>query len=389
MQGLFRRNKRWPIAIDIGADSIKLLQLAGGPRPAVRACGIYRCPSGETDGVRKRQQMTAAVRQLVRGNGFAGRQAVSCLSSSQLQIKNIRLPKMPAPDLEKAVLWEAKERFSFEMAPDRLSYFSAGEVRSGSDTLEELILMAVPQEVIDDHVELVSQMGLELLHVDAEPIALFRAYDRLVRRPDDHEAVSVILDLGRSSSRVVVARGEQIVFIKGIDIGGSQLNESVARKFNLSYQEAVDLRLRTMGVAPGAAAPGAASPAEGAAQQRESLEWSIRDTVRAQVEALAREISLCLRYCAVTFRGLRPGKAVLCGGEAYDRTFTGMLSEQLGVECTNENPLWGLDLSQVDLAADKRGLFSEWALCAGLALGQSRGAERSGGTSHVYNRLSA
>jgi len=393
VRSILSRGRRWPIAVDIGSDSIKLFQLGShGGRLAVQACGLYRCPSGQTDtdAAQKRQQMIAAVRQMLHSGPFAGRQAVSCLSSEQLHIKNIRLPKMPPGDVDKAVQWEAKERFGFEVGPDRLSCLLAGEVRSGNDVLDEMILLAVPKEVIDEHVDLVSQMGLKPLHVDAEPVALFRAYDRLIRRPGDEETVTVILDLGRSASRVLVARGEQIVFIKNIEIGGSHLNESVARKFNLSYQEAVDLRLRTIGVgAASSAESGEAKPAA-APEQRESLEWSVRDAVRGQVESLAREISLCLRYCTVTFRGLRTGKAVVCGGEAYDRALTGMLSEQLGMECTVENPLRGIDIGRTDLAADGRGLFSEWALCAGLALGWTRGsAERMDGASHAESRLSA
>jgi Tfp pilus assembly PilM family ATPase len=76
---------------------------------------------------------------------------------------------------------------------------------------------------------------------------------------------------------------------------------------------------------------------------------------------------LCLRYCSVTFRGVRPSSVMLTGGEAHDPAVVSLLAEQLNIPCQVGQPLRGIDVSSVDLGGDRRSNLAEWTLCAGLA----------------------
>jgi type IV pilus assembly protein PilM len=143
--GMAAKRKRLPIGIDIGSESIKMLQLqvCPGRAPSVAAAAIWRFPPGTSkDPSQQRQQVVEAVHGMLRHGGFRGRDAVSALSYRQVGIKNIRLPHMPAEDLREAIKWEAKERFGFEVSDDRLKWIDAGEVRSGTETAQELIVLA-------------------------------------------------------------------------------------------------------------------------------------------------------------------------------------------------------------------------------------------------------
>ena len=368
----------WPIGLDIGTDSIKMLQLRRfGASIAVCACGRWRFPeslpdappqgqgpgSSGGDTTQRRNAAIKAVRSMLRCGDFHGRRVVTALSCRQLGLKSIRLPRMAAGELQQALIWEAKERFGFDVAPDQLRYLLAGQVRSGNETNDEIIMMVVRDQTIQEHLALLEEMGLRVEHIEAASVALFRVFERYLRRRADEEAVSVVADIGASGTRVVVARGKQIVFVKRIDIGGRKLTEAVARHLNLTNSEAREMRMRSAG-------PAQPADAEAGDQQDElsSVDWTIHDAVRAEVESLAREIALCLRYCSVTFRGLRPRHVMLTGGEVYDASLVRLLGEQLGLECVVGHPLKGIDVSAVDLGGDRRGMLAEWATCTGLAI---------------------
>jgi len=370
------RNKRSPIAIDIGADSIKMLQMhkvAGAV--SVCACGRWRFPSSfGGDPAQRRLQTAAAIRDILRSSAFQGRRVMTAFNARQLGIKNIRLPHMPDHDMAEAVKWEAKERFSFEVGPDQLKYLNAGQIRTGGETRDEIIMMAVPQEVVEDHLSMLHELGLTPDYIEAEPVALFRTFERFLRRRADEQAVSIILNVGRSGARVVVARGRQIVFIKNIDIGGRAFDQAVAKRLNLPLEEASEMRLRAMHENFDARQQGendteTRDGADSADPKRyESVLYAIRDAIRGDAEALAKEIGLCVRYCSVTFRGMRPQRVVLTGGEAYDSGLRELMTEYLGIECVIGRPLKGIDVSAVDFGGDRRGMLSEWAVCTGLAL---------------------
>ncbi len=384
-------HKRSPIAIDIGADSIKMLQMhrVGGV-VGVCACGRWRFPqSAPAEPAQRREMIVSAVREMLRNGGFRGRRVSTVLRCDELGIKNVRLPHMPETELAEAVRWEARERFGFEVGADQLAYINAGEIRAGGEIRDEIVLLAVAPETLQGHLDLLDELKLAPEHVDAEPVALFRTFERFLRRRVDEQAVTVLVDMGLLATRVIVARGRQIVFIKSIDIGGKNFNEAVSKRLNLSVEEARDLRLRSMFETSTPEGTPESEPDAAPTDRAESVSYAIRDAIRSEAEALGREIGLCLRYCSVTFRGLRPDRITLVGGEAYDPAARELLSENLQMECRLGQPLKNVDVSGADLGSDRRGMLSEWAVCTGLALRYVDVANDMQEGDHGEHRLSA
>jgi len=191
--------------------------------------------------------------------------------------------------------------------------------------------------------------------------------------------VSVIVDIGLASTKVVVARGQTILLVKTIDLAGQKLNEQVAKELNLPYAEAAHLRARGFEKPAGETDGGATHP----------VEWSVYDAIRGHVASLAHEVSLCLRYCAVTFRGLRPSQITLTGGEAYDPALARLMGEHLDCPCVIGEPLRGIDLGEADLGSDRRSVLTEWSVAAGLALRNFPQLFCSESLRHERRRLSA
>jgi len=101
--------------------------------------------------------------------------------------------------------------------------------------------------------------------------------------------------------------------------------------------------------------------------------------VSAVAEELTREISLCLRYYTVTFRGKRVRRAFFTGGGAYEYILLDVLKRQLAVEIEVAQPLKGFDMSSerenLNFDSDRRGLLCEWTVAVGLSLKGWNGAE--------------
>jgi len=380
--------RRWPIALDIGTDRIKMLQMqSAGRTMSVRASGHWQLPvSAPRSGDSWRQLVVRAVKEMLQKGNFSGRRVISSLSSSDLLIKNVRLPIMSPSEMAEAVRWEAKERFGRDFAPDQLHCIDAGQIRQGAENCQEVILLAATAEVIDSHIAMLTEMGLSPEHLDPEPQAMFRPFERRLRRRADENEITVVVDLGHSSTKVVVGRGRGLILIKKIDIGGKDLAEAVARQLNLPVEEAVELRRQIIGDHAGAdkGADGESAPGDA-----NSMSWTLIDAVRGKVEELGREVALCLRYCSVTFRGLRPKRVLMTGGQAYDPAVMKLLGEQLNIECQIAQPLRGIDTSAADLGGDRRGMLSEWNLCAGLAFRSAQYERTARKINHEQDRLSA
>lgn len=365
-----------PIGLDIGHSSIKMIQLAvsGGRVSVLAADKVCIDAAINGDGGERRSFVTSAIKRMLAGGGFRGRSVVSCLPNDGLRITSLRLAEAETGEIEQVLRKEAAQRFGLDADKDAINYLVAGSVRRGDEVKNELILFAADNEAIKSHIEMLEQAQLRPVAIDTVPCALFRSFERSLRRQADRERTVVFVDVGSRFTTVVFGRGGEISFVKQIPVGGEKFNRQIAAKLGIDINEAGILRGALRAERPTGTAY--SNSAEWIRKEKLSavgrLDASTRqmivDAVGAVAEELAREISLCFRYYAVTFRGKRVERAVLAGGEAYENILLNVLRRQLTVEIELAEPLKGFDMMDVNLDSDKRGLLCEWAVAVGLGL---------------------
>ncbi|MCG8406512.1 MAG: pilus assembly protein PilM [Phycisphaerales bacterium] len=359
---LRRRRKRGPIGLDIGASSIKMLQVSNDDeQPTILAAAHYDLPALSSDPSESDALIRKVVTDALRRNPFQGRQVVTALGSGDYQMKNVRLPRMPAPELASAVEFEAKERFDFGEGSAQIRYIPVGEVRHGNELKEEVIVFAALEEVVQARLELLESLKLKPVAIDIAPCSAARSFIRFLRRAEDANSINVFLDVGYRGTSIIVTRGPEISFLKQIDVGSRLLNEAVAKALGISKQEAADLRIRIMREAGGAQSNVSGTvPVE--------MRTAVKDAVRPFMERLSRDVQLCMRYYAVTFRGQKPESLTLVGGDAHEPTLSKIISEAIDVPCLIGHPLRGMGRLGLIGGRDRRTFQPAWAVAGGLTL---------------------
>lgn len=352
------RSQVHPIGLDIGHDSVKLIQLerTRGMLAVVAAARAPLPPEARTDPDRRLPLAAAIVRQLLRQHPFRGRQVVAALPREWVQIRHLRLPLMPASEIPAALRTEARTILPFDPDEGQLQFLPAGEVRQGTELRQEIILVAAQNSDVARFIGSLDASGAVLEALDIEPCAMYRAVDRYIRRRDDEGEVHMLVDVGALLTQVVIGRGRDICFMKSIDIGGRQFQEAVSRKLGICVEEAQGLRRRLND-----------SSDNPEATERDPVRQAAHDATRGIIETLGREINRCLRYQAVTFRGARPTHLRLIGGEATDPQLLASLNRMLAIPAEVARPLLSLDTSRM-LPEDRRGAQAEWGVALGLAL---------------------
>jgi len=378
-----------PIGLDIGHDSIKMIQLAtnAGHISVLAAEKVHIDPGINGDGEERRRFIVSSIRKSLASGSFHGRNVVSALPSESLKITSLRLAEVESAKLEQVLRKEVSERFGLDPDRDAIEYMLAGDVRQGDEIRNELILFAAKNESIRSHIELLEEAGLKPVSLDTTPCALFRSFERVLQRVEDRDRTAVFVDIGSRFTTVVFGRGREISFIKQIPIGGEKFNQEVATKLGVSVEEAQILRRKLRVETPaGARVDSVLSPAGGRDNGEDidetvDLDASTRqvtvDAVSTVAQELAKEISLCFRYYTVTFRGKRVERAIFSGGEAYEKILLNVLKRQLAVEIEVAQPLRGFDMTNVDFDSDRRGLLCEWAVAVGLSLKGQRAESTS------------
>lgn len=345
--------RQGPIGIDVGHSSVRLVQLSNkAGRLSLQAVAhepIALEPGADPH--QHREVLGDAIKRALSA-GFVGSRAVSCLPTALVNFKNLRLPRMPHDELASAVEWEAAERLHQPGTNWEVQFYNAGEVRQGEELRQEVILLAASQEHVQAHCDALIDAGLEPIAIEAAPAPLAR----IVTQGDGHAALDqtyLVLDVGYCLSKVLIVRGDKVLFFKTIDVAGQRFDSDVAQYLDMTIADAQALRR--------------GGSAHGEEHDDPTTKRAVDEAMRSAVEELTRELGLCLRYFGVTFRGQRPESVIVTGGESANEYLIDQIARQSGLSVQTCD-------SQVQLCdprgaiTNQHGPLGAWASAMGLAL---------------------
>ncbi len=343
----FLKRNYTPIGIDIGARVVKLVQLSADGNRIIES-GRWDLPlDAQPNSPDFAGHVVQALKQARDGKRFRGRDAVVCLSPRQYLVQNVRVPKGEPFQIEHAARQECQTRLPFPPQEAELRFIESVDVRQTDGMKREVIVLAVHRPVLDQMLGVVEEAGYLPVAVEVEPTALLRVYQRQYRRGEDQGARAMFVHIGHANTVVFIAQGDEILFIKNLDLGGKHFDEAVAKHLELPVAEAWSLRRH--------------NGDRRAEQQDAEVAASVNESCRPVIEKLINEVSLCVRYHSVTFRGQALKRLVLAGGEATP-ALAEAVSGRLNLKCELGDPLRAFESNPLP------GRKTQWDLALGLAL---------------------
>jgi type IV pilus assembly protein PilM len=288
-----------------------------------------------------------AIQHAREGREFRGKEVVVCLNDRQLFLQNVRVPKADTAVIDRTVQQEVAGRIPYPVAETEIRYVEAADIRQGDQVMREVILMACHRPILERILELIDKAGLTPTAVDVEPLAVLRCYASQFRRDEDRRIRSLVVHVGYASTLVMIAQEEDLLFVKYVEIGGKQFDESVARSLKMDLREAAALRRH--------------NGDRRSDRQDPEIARSINEATRPVVDRLANELAMCVRYHSVTFRGQPLERLVLGGGEATGALIES-LDKRLGLKGELSDPFRPYESSV------NRGRLGQWDVASGLAL---------------------
>jgi type IV pilus assembly protein PilM len=353
-----------PIGVDIGSQSVKLLQFNSDRKRVIDAARRDLTPPAKDkkskdidlaqEQSKRESTLAEAIRQARESRNFRGKEAVVSLGIRELFVQNVRLPKAPPAETERLLQQEAAGRLPFPASEAEIRFIEAADVRQGDTVKREVILLACHRPLLNELLGAVEASGLKPIAVDIEPLALLRCYGWQFRRDEDRQQRAMFVHIGATSTVVVIARGQEPLFIKYIDLGGRHLDEAVAAQLKMDLTSAANLRRH--------------NGDRRSDQQDPEITRSVAESTRPVLERLAAELSLCVRYHSVTFRGQPLMRVIIGGGEAAP-ALAEDLASRLDLKCELGDPLRNFEFA---IQTGRRG---QWDLAVGMALREKQEAE--------------
>jgi type IV pilus assembly protein PilM len=302
----------WPelVGVDLGGASVKVAHLVrrGGRVRSLRTAR-KALPPAEGRAVDRRELVARALGEAVIELGVTGRPAAVCVLGGEVFVRRLTLPQMGRSDIHQALLLECRKLVNFPIEEAELRYEIVGTNVKGNGSSElHLLVSAARRRRIEEARETLALAGLKPVAISIVPVAL-QSLLREVQVTNPQEVVAY-LDMGASTTHILVLKGDEVRFSREFGVGGATLTDALREivirgrgTIELTADEAEGLK-REHGIPLG--------PEE--AEMAGSIPLSaVSIMLRPILERLVRELWNSFDYCNEQYLGEAVTRVVLLG----------------------------------------------------------------------------
>ncbi len=279
----------------------------------------FRMEEEERKEVRKK-----AVADLLKQAKVKTRKLMLAVPGQSVFVRIRSLPPVAERKVDQIVRYEIQQQIPFDLRQIAIDYQILDHPEGGG---YEVLMVAIKTDVVDKHLSILEGLKLQPDIIDVIP---FASYSWLKYNGELHahtECVAVI-DLGASTTNIVVERDGIFRNTRTLNIGGNDITQAIADTFNISFEEAEKIKCEK-GFAP------TGNP---------QIDGKGGEAIGRVLNRLVNEIQRSFSY----FRSLPGGGQVtriyLCGGGCALRNIVPYLQRVLGIDVRIAQPLSGITI---------------------------------------------
>ncbi|MGE3165832.1 MAG: type IV pilus assembly protein PilM [Planctomycetota bacterium] len=241
---MFNRRKS-VVGLDIGSSEVKAVELTQvGDSLKITGFGHARIQSPE--------QTATAVLEVLERASIKTRRVCTAVSGRSVIVRYVNLPHMDESELKGALRYEADKYIPFDVDEVAIDGQKLEDLDGDGDTEREMkvLLVAAKKSLLQEHVNLIQEMGLQPVAIDIDTFALTNAYELRSRnspRVEDDDRVVALIDVGATKTTVSILKGSTSYFSREIYLAGDDLSEAISRQLHVERNEAEELKRNPQG----------------------------------------------------------------------------------------------------------------------------------------------
>ena len=353
------------LGIDIGTSSVKVVELENFKgRPKLVTYGFTEKNLAQWNGqggLGDTKEMAEAVNSVCQKSRTSSKKIIGALPNFSVFTAILTLPDMPKKELASAINWEAKKIIPVPLEDiildwkiisetDAESKLKAEEgqeaaplkkIFSKSQKSLKILITGASKNLVKKYLDIFSAANLSLLSLETESFALIRS---LV---GNDKSVIMVIDLGATTSSVVVVDKGIPVLSRSLESGGLMITKAVSNALNVNLERAEQFK-------------------QDMALGQETADSALPSTVEKSFASILNEIKYTINlYQDQNERKIE--KIILTGGSAMIGNLSGYLSRILNISVSIGDP-WARVVYPLELKPILDRLGSRFAVAVGLAM---------------------
>lgn len=310
------------LALDIGAHSVKMAEFAALKSGGIELInfGVASLGVDQASEIDRNPQITAALREIMQERSIRPGPAVISVSGQSVFSRFVKLPPVDKDKVHQIILYEAQQNVPFPIDEVVWDYQLIGRGEGELDVM----LAAIKADIIVSITDAVQEAGIQTDLVDVAPMALYNA----VRyNYANASGCTLVIDIGARSTDLVFIEGSR-VFIRSVPVAGNAITQQIMREFELSHDDAEEMKRAHAFVAFGGAYENASS----------EVADKVSKIVRSVMTRMHAEIDRSIKFYRTQQNGQQPSTILLTGGCSVIPYSDVFLKDKLKVDVDYLNP---------------------------------------------------
>jgi len=239
------------LGVDIGTSTIKVVELSRwGPRKSLKNYGemrsevLYDKPfrtAEKSSLLLSSHDIARALRAILQEARIEKtKRAVFSIPDFSSFFTRFELPPMTKEELPSAIQFEARKHVPLPFSEVTFDWQVLNEKRFAVGKKEpyKILMVAVPNELINQYQEIATLAKLELAALEAEVFGLVRSSLR------DSQDSAVLMDIGAQTTTINVVLGGALQTSHSVDIGGGSFTERISQSLSIDRAAAEARKLQ-------------------------------------------------------------------------------------------------------------------------------------------------
>lgn len=341
------------VGLDLGRRAVRAVEIEnpGRARPVIVRSHEVPLPEGAVTmgDVREVNTVASAVRRLWSEGGFKTKDVVLGIGNQRVITRDLVMPKLPTlQHIREALPFQVQDMLPVPVGEALLDYYPISESSTDRGQVNGILIAAIKESVLAN-VRAVQSAGLTPVNVDLVPFALVRAN---VRGPLA-QATVVMIDVGATTTNVVVTSQGVPQFVRMIPGGGDDITRAVMNRLEIAPNDAESFKA-ARGLNP--------------APPSSELERAGAEAILSSTHELLNSLRNTLQYYASSRPGLPPQVIALSGGGARMPGFAQALGESMRLQVMAPSIAENFELGRAVQKLD-RAQLDGMTVAMGLATG--------------------
>ncbi|WP_454137409.1 type IV pilus assembly protein PilM [Microbacterium paulum] len=343
------------VALDLSRRGIRGVQIDAPytATPKISRYGAVAVPDGTIfDGeIIDERKAIVAIKELWKSAKFTTKRVTLGIGNRKVVVREVTLPTLSKAQRRTSLRYAVEGQVPIDLDDAILDFVplrSAGDER---DHRQEGLLVATSKGSLTATVTAVEKSGRHVDAVDFAGFALMRVL------PGGPAATRALINIGASSTTVVIATGPVPEFVRIVPNGGDDISRTMGRALGVSFADAEKDKLRR-GLQGGAQTP-----------QDLGAENIIRENIASLIDSIRNTLNF--------FAGAHPDKPVgsilLTGGGSRIAGLAPVFNRALGIPTSFGDPLASFSVSRKLRGSDLERWALELAAPLGVAVGSKGG----------------